>query len=495
MKDKFLFCLFDGLRRDIVRQDTMPNLSAFREGWVDFPNSSSVFPSETRVQVSSFVTGAFPGDAQLDLKNQAGFGHGVMANVFFDPNQSISAPLDTSNLEKMEKAEKYYGRIQKSVNLSEIMASSGKEYSVLTTGKIGNAKLLNLNANKFNQEVFSIWGASICSKAVDFEMIVERFGPIPKQDFPNNAVTEYATNLLLDYFLKSGSADLQVMWYNEPDLSFHYRGIGSPESLSSIACLDKCFGRILDWWSTDGRKNGWHLIVASDHAQISVAKQIDVFSELETAGFKVGAGLSEGNDIALKRSYSGQITVRERDALLVREVLQFLQAQPWCGLTFSKLGEDGALFMGDINVLNERSPDVYFTMRTFDGANHFGYPGLCFGDNPDIPIGGGVHGGLHSVELNNLLIFAGNKFHRQKVFDTPTGIVDILPSILWAMEIDIPSSVMGRPLKEAFVSQGNSPAWCERILSASNGQYSQNMRLGHVEGVNFPYLRGGQRTS
>ena len=171
---------------------------------------------------------------------------GVMANVFFDPNQSIRAPLDTSNLEKMEKAEKYYGRIQKSVNLSEIMASAGKEYSVLTTGKIGNAKLLNLNANKFNQEVFSIWGADICSKAVDFEMIVERFGPIPKQDFPNNAVTEYATNLLLDCFLKSGSADLQVMWYNEPDLSFHYRGIGSPESLSSIACLDKCFGRILD---------------------------------------------------------------------------------------------------------------------------------------------------------------------------------------------------------------------------------------------------------
>ena len=187
MKDKFLFCLFDGLRRDIVRQDTMPNLSAFREDWVDFPNSSSAFPSETRVQVSSFVTGAFPGDAQLDSKNQAGFGHGVMANVFFDPNQSIGAPLDTSNLEKMVKAEKYYGRIQKSVNLSEIMASAGKKYSVLTTGKIGNAKLLNLNANKFNQKVFSIFGASICSKTVDFEMIVERFGPIPKQDFPNIA--------------------------------------------------------------------------------------------------------------------------------------------------------------------------------------------------------------------------------------------------------------------------------------------------------------------
>ena len=94
-----------------------------------------------------------------------------------------------------------------------------------------------------------------------------------------------------------------------------------------------------------------------------------------------------------------------------------------------------------------------------------------------------------------MLIFAGNKFHRQKVFDTPTGIVDILPTILWGMGIDIPSSVMGRPIKEAFINQGNSPAWSERMLSASNGQYSQNMLLAHVEGGNFPYLRGGHRTS
>ena len=32
MKDKFLFCLFDGLRRDIVRQDTMPNIKKLTLG-------------------------------------------------------------------------------------------------------------------------------------------------------------------------------------------------------------------------------------------------------------------------------------------------------------------------------------------------------------------------------------------------------------------------------------------------------------------------------
>ena len=66
MKDKFLFCLFDGLERHRT-SDTMPNLSAFRECWVDFPNSKFCFPSETRVQVQA-LSGAFPGDANLNLK-------------------------------------------------------------------------------------------------------------------------------------------------------------------------------------------------------------------------------------------------------------------------------------------------------------------------------------------------------------------------------------------------------------------------------------------
>ena len=53
------------------------------------------------------------------------------------------------------------------------MVVMGKDYSILTTGKIGNAKLLNLfNANKLNQKVFSIWGADISSKAIDFGTIV-----------------------------------------------------------------------------------------------------------------------------------------------------------------------------------------------------------------------------------------------------------------------------------------------------------------------------------
>ena len=89
-KTKFLFCLFDGLRRDFVQSNIMPNLNEFRNEWVDYPNSSSTFPSETRVQVSSFVTGAYCGGSISDASKEGNFGHGIMANSFYDPILGLS---------------------------------------------------------------------------------------------------------------------------------------------------------------------------------------------------------------------------------------------------------------------------------------------------------------------------------------------------------------------------------------------------------------------
>ena len=60
-RPRFLIILFDGLRPDLVRADTAPHLHAFRRGWCTLPNAAATFPSETRVQVSSFVTGNFSG--------------------------------------------------------------------------------------------------------------------------------------------------------------------------------------------------------------------------------------------------------------------------------------------------------------------------------------------------------------------------------------------------------------------------------------------------
>lgn len=492
---KFLFVLFDGLRRDMIRPDLMPNLHRFRGAWCDFPNSSSAFPSETRVQVSSFVTGAFCGGASLPAGANTGAGHGIMANAFYDPALGYDAPMDTSDTPRMTKAKELYGRLQKAENLGEVIARAGRKYAVLTTGKIGNARLLNIDAATLGQPVFSIWGADVSSPTANFDAIIERFGPVPEQTLPNTAVADYATTVLLDHMIPDHDADIQVIWYNEPDLSYHYKGIGSPESDISVRGVDAGFGRILDWWEAEGRAAGWQIIAASDHAQITVTAQVNVIDALNAAGFKAGKAINDAVDVAVKRSSSGQITVRDRDPALVSKVLAFLQEQEWCGLTFTRDGGGGALSMGLINALNERSPDINYTMRSSDGVNEWGYPGTCYADNADIPLGGGIHGGLQRTEINNLMVIGGDLITTETVHDTPTGIVDIMPTMLHGLGLEAPRTAMGRPLAEAFTDGGPAPAWRERAEHAAAGSYAQEMVVADVEGGNAAYLRGGRRTS
>ncbi|RUA23982.1 MAG: alkaline phosphatase family protein, partial [Chloroflexi bacterium] len=78
-----LIFVFDGLQPSQVNTRLTPNLSAFADGGVNFANHHSIFPTVTRVNCSSIVTGMSAG------------GHGMHGNRFaivdFDPNQAIMA--------------------------------------------------------------------------------------------------------------------------------------------------------------------------------------------------------------------------------------------------------------------------------------------------------------------------------------------------------------------------------------------------------------------
>ncbi|MCS5670217.1 MAG: alkaline phosphatase family protein, partial [Dehalococcoidia bacterium] len=56
-----LVFVFDGLQPAQVNTRLMPNLSAFAANGVTFVNHHAVFPSVTRVNCSSMVTGMDPG--------------------------------------------------------------------------------------------------------------------------------------------------------------------------------------------------------------------------------------------------------------------------------------------------------------------------------------------------------------------------------------------------------------------------------------------------
>jgi hypothetical protein len=53
--------------------------------------------------------------------------------------------------------------------------------------------------------------------------------------------------VFLERVLSELRPSVSLIWFNEPDTSFHYCGIGSPDSLAILRHVDAAFGRILDW--------------------------------------------------------------------------------------------------------------------------------------------------------------------------------------------------------------------------------------------------------
>src|SRR5262249_36516775 len=86
----FLVIVVDGLRPDYVTRDVMPRLTALSERGVRFTAHHAVFPSVTRVNASSFVTGAYPET------------HGLLGNTIYISAANATRGLDTGQRENLE---------------------------------------------------------------------------------------------------------------------------------------------------------------------------------------------------------------------------------------------------------------------------------------------------------------------------------------------------------------------------------------------------------
>lgn len=73
----------------------------------------------------------------------------------------------------------------------------------------------------------------------------------------------------------------------------------------------------------------------------------------------------------------------------------------------------------------------------------------------------GVRGGASPADLSGFLIAVGPAFKSGTVIDTPSGVVDIAPTLLYLLEPGLESKlgeIDGRPLIEAFVDGGEAPS-------------------------------------
>ncbi len=466
---KVLVVVFDGLQPAQVTGSLMPNLAAFASEGVTFSNHHPVYPSVTRANASSMVTGVNPGT------------HGIAANTLvvrdFDPDQAIPA-MEPQLSQVAQKT----GRVLLVPTLAEVLSEHGQEYVAIGVGTSGNAYLHNPTAD-------AAGGATIHP---DFtlpyalhEDITARFGPWPDEGRPNTARMAHAVHILTEYIIPERDPLVALIWSSEPDKSQHDAGVGSDLSNAAVGEADAQFGNILGWLKETGRSEDTNIMVVSDHGYSTITQAVNVQALAREAGFPPGG--EPGGVAVAHNGGSVLFYTSPRDRETAVKLTTWLMGQPWCGnLTVSELvdGVQGTLPASLVGSDGERGPDVTMSFRWRSKANEAGYAGSIYssGGQP----GQGQHGSMGRSELHNILFARGPGFKHGLKVGAPSGNIDLAPTILSLLEIPPAPGMEGRVLAEAMTA-GPDPAdveWSSDFYStqspAGHGVYRQQIKLSRV---------------
>ncbi len=417
--------VFDGLRPDMIRPDTTPNLVRFAAWGATMRSAHSVFPSETRVCTSSVSTGCHPRR------------HGLMANVMFHPVDP-SRMVNTGNGEVLRALEQALGQpILLRPGLSDILAEAGRDFAVFSSGTTGQTFLLAPNADRHGQVVVSGHGTQFTSIAG--QAVLARLDP-PSPGATDRAVwiaDAWRTQMLPDPPAAS------VIWLCEPDTSAHYLGLDTDAQRATLRLVDAAFGRILDDWQSGPMRDALQIIVASDHGHITVEGYADTKAIFAAAPALAGCHI-----------VGGGIMVPDGACEHIVEVAEFLMRQDWIGNVFTAdIAEPphGALPRSAVLVDNPRAGHVLYTLRNTGNPGPTGLPGSTLLEaGSELKLGAGTHGGLNIGEMSTVLMLGGSLIRRGAASDWPVGLVDIAPTVLALLDIPGAAGMDGRVLGEAF---------------------------------------------
>jgi hypothetical protein len=292
--------------------------------------------------------------------------------------------------------------------------------------------------------------------------------------------------VLVDYVLPQLKPDLAVFWSSDPDTTYHYRGVGSPDSRAALRGADAAFGRVLDWCRDQPEHDRFQIIVVSDHGQLTGTAKVDVIQAMRGAG--IGAATRITADAEAGVLPGAMTSVYAREPVVADRIERWLAEQPWCGLILRR-GDTvsaSAMPMRLVGAEHARAPELAFTFAGSDAADGHGVAGSYVFDG-ELPIGAGNHGGLHHRELANVLIAGGSAFGAAGASELPAGLLDVAPTIAWLLGLP-GQGFDGRVLTEAL-RRPTTPgdAATDTIETVLRGR-PRRFRLQRVGG--HPYLGG-----
>jgi len=456
-----LVIVVDGLRPDYVTSNVMPRLTRLGQRGIVFTAHHSVFPTVTRVNVSSMVTGAYPET------------HGLLGNTIYIPSANATRGLDTGERENLEAVERSEGKLLTAPTLGEILRANGRTLLGISSGATGSAYLINHTV---------IGGAVIqtdFTKPVSFgPKVLGVLGPPPAHATPNDAQNQRAIDAYLKLALDDLRPDVTILWINDPDGTAHANGVGAPLTKSALTLVDGGIGRIEDGLRARGLLDSTNIIVASDHGFSTETGELDLPALVAPFAKKLGDG---STDIVVSE---GAVHLRQSDQARVAAIVAALQGRPEVGAIFTRPAPGGGAagvvpgtLSFDIARWNHpRSGDILVSANWTNNANAAGFKGTT------TQKGVAGHGSSSPWDIHNTLMAAGPDFRERATSDLPTSNVDLAPTLLRLLGFPSAPSMTGRVIEEGLRTGARSPAKVERgeTVGTPDGGYTLSAHLSIV---------------
>ncbi|MBV8774431.1 MAG: alkaline phosphatase family protein [Deltaproteobacteria bacterium] len=518
----FLMMVWDGLRPDLINARDTPNVFALEREGVLFSHHHAVFPTITMVNAAALATGSEPDntgifDDWMYFRPALGAKAGSAASklgLLLDTPVGLENSIHLATLNDVGGFDGYLvgveGVAQQIIHRGGYVAIIGKQGATFLFDDQADRRRVNHSDYLF---VADDLARPDLPDAVDAAKLPIRPGEL-------NSISDrdkWFAKLVVSRALPAariaslkGHPALIVFWQHNPDLVQHIAGLGTQPSLNALHQCDANLGGIRSALARLGIAHRTDLMVVSDHGFATIRMSISLADLLVSAGIKKSSSSTDivvahngGNDLVYLSSAAYESEEAKR-AKLAR-IVDFAEAQEWCGPIFSKKPAPQASATNRQNRLGwipgtfaqqalglynaRRSPDLIISLkeipdldnRELTGPANPAFvigaagqavrknaslplirpvPGAVYSDSLTLSTGQGMHGAAGAHELQAFCAATGPDFRRHFIDPVPSGNTDVAPTIRRIFNLAVPAVATGRVLREAV-----NPA--ERAIGSS----------------------------
>ena len=465
--------VWDGMRPDFVTPEQTPNLWKLRRDGVSFKNHHSVYPTATQVNGVAFATGAIPARS------------GLIANREYLPAIRPEKPVDTSDEEVIRRGDEITGGKYLALpTVAETVRAAGRTVAIAGSKSIAllqdrTAEWAHARRTKPSGERVTTFAAAPMP-AVARDLLHRLLGRYLSDEADGNAERNaFTTRALTDVLWRDGVTDFSLLWLSEPDLSEHEYAPGSPEASAAIKGSDQNLATVIRALEARKVRPQTDIIVVSDHGFSTITRAVNVPKLLREAGFEVPDVFSEtprrGQIMVVGNGGTSLFYVIDRDSTVTAKLVEWLQRSDFAGVIFTRGKTEGTFDLDSIGLGRVQGPDVMVAMRWGEGKNKFGVAGEVMVDAAR-GVGNGTHASLSPFDLHNICIAAGPSFRRRLELDTPSGNIDLAPTVYHLLGLTPPADLDGRVLMEALAGTTAPPPGAQKEIRKSLREFSDGVR-------------------